>query len=233
MHQKYTAWLEGYGPPNRYPLEISAIALESISTRNFPTSADTRVSKMFQYVLRDYYPPWGSRRTHLFAIILRITNAWYFVNEYPISESNQVKVSNFWNIIPIAISDLLKIKIILLGEKSWNIFPGFGLEYEFSLYTRSKYSIFRGRISVCWLAGCLLYLGRSFFYLRPRARLPLVYPDDDRHRYACVPSRQKSGISESDFERFVCVEVARRPVPFGAKLLRSERGKLSRRNLVS
>lgn len=131
------------------------------------------------------------------------------------------------------------MKIILLGEKSWNIFPGFDLS-TISLYTLEAFDISRANISVPSLAGWLARAGSSIsrpivlLFTAAGLSLPLVYPDDDRHRYACVPAREKSGgISESDFERFVCVEVARRPAPFGAKLLRSERGKPSRTtNLV-
>jgi len=95
--------------------------------------------------------------------------------------------------------------------------------FDFSirfLSAPSKLSISRGKISVPGLA--VSYLCRSLFYLRPQARLARVSTMPRRsasHRHACIPSRERSGISESDFERFVCVEVTRRSMSFGTKLL--------------
>lgn len=122
-------------------------------------------------------------------------------------------------------------------ERNLEIFSGFDLGIRF-LSTRSKHSISRGRISMPSLADCLLYLGRSSFYLQPRARLARCIPRRSASlRMRSVAGRKRErergtiGISENDFERFVCVcvEVARCSAPFKSKLLWSMQKKKNRR----
>lgn len=95
--------------------------------------------------------------------------------------------------------------------------------YDFSLHARSirylagEYQCHR------WLTAFYISADRPFIY--SRGLVSLVVSHDDRRRYACVPSQRERernyGISENDFERFVCVcvEVARCSALFKSKLL--------------
>lgn len=78
--------------------------------------------------------------------------------------------------IAILFPDFWELGLLFLkDERNLEIFSEFDFGIRF-LSTCSKHSISRGRISVPSLADCLLYLGRSSFYLQPRARLARCIP---------------------------------------------------------
>lgn len=175
--------------------------LQSISTQNFSDGTRNDVYSKFSnessmaaeatslYIFRYYYNSENINISINIAIYDYYSiNAWHFIkskscfrqkSEFQISCMIAILFPDFWEL------ELLFLK----DERNLEIFSGFDLGIRF-LSTRSKHSISRGRISMPSLADCLLYLGRSSFYLQPRARLA-----------RCIPRRSTSLRMRSIAER--------------------------------